>query len=215
MINKCHSWQLTINYYDIMCIMLEMAWITLQCTERLCSESLCKATNTSAGDRLYAFMTSDPAHCHGWGGAYLSAVAHLIPPPCSEHSALRLATSLSRCSSANVWHQVLNWNILAHETVAEKRTSAQTCTDSLALQGAAAVPSQLVCTILYSPSPCVSPPLSSIAMEKPCRCMYWWHLYKCTSLKKKMKPWHIWNKWASCVFIWMSALTNKLCLKSY
>lgn len=43
----------------------------------------------------------------------------------------------------------------------------QTC-----LQGAGAVPSQLVCTVLYSPSPCVSPPPSSIAMEKPCRCMY-------------------------------------------
>ncbi len=55
-------------------------------------------------------VTSDPAHCHGWGGAYLSAVAHLIPPPCSEHSALRLATGLSGCFSANLWHQVLNWN---------------------------------------------------------------------------------------------------------
>lgn len=40
--------------------------------------------------------------------------------PCSEHSALRLATGLSRCFSANLWHQVLNWNFfLAHETVAE------------------------------------------------------------------------------------------------
>lgn len=40
------------------------------------------------------------------------------------------------------------------------------------LQGATAVPSQHVCTILYSLSPCVSPSLSSIAMEKPCWCMY-------------------------------------------
>lgn len=36
----------------------------------------------------------------------------------------------------------------------------------------AKVPSQLVCTMLYSPSPCVSPPLSSIAVEKPCWCMF-------------------------------------------
>lgn len=31
---------------------------------------------------------------------------------------------------------------------------------------------QFLCTILYSPSPCVSPPFSSIAMEKPCWCTY-------------------------------------------
>ena len=55
MINKCHYRQLTMNYYyDILCIMLEMAWMTLQCIERLCSAALCEATNTSAGDGLYA-----------------------------------------------------------------------------------------------------------------------------------------------------------------
>lgn len=67
-------------YYNIMCIMLEMTWITLQCTERLCSASLCKTTYFSRGQAV-RFVTSDPAHCHGWGGADLSAVAHLIPPP--------------------------------------------------------------------------------------------------------------------------------------
>lgn len=40
---------------------------------------------------------------------------------CSEHSALRLATSLSRCFSANLWHQVLNWDFLALAAVAENR----------------------------------------------------------------------------------------------
>lgn len=95
------------------------------------------------------------------------------PSPCSEHSAPRLATSLSRCFSANLWHQVLNWNLLAYEMVAENWTSISTDLHGQSgLQEAAAVPSQLVCTILYSPSPCVSPPLSSIAMEKSCWCMY-------------------------------------------
>lgn len=38
--------------------------------------------------------------------------------------------------------------------------------------GAAAAPSQCVCTILYSLSPCVSPPLCFRAMENSCWCMY-------------------------------------------
>lgn len=69
-------------YYDIMCIMPEMAWITLQCTERLCFASLVQGNKHFSRGQAVWFMTSDPAHCHrgGEGGAYLSAVAHLIPP---------------------------------------------------------------------------------------------------------------------------------------
>lgn len=94
------------------------------------------------------FATSDPAHCHGWGGAYLSVVAHLIPPPCSEHSALRLATSLSGCFSANLWHPSTELKLfLAPETVAENWTSAQTCTDSLACRGPQQFPANLF--VLY------------------------------------------------------------------
>lgn len=95
------------NYYYDMCIMLEMAWITLQCTERLCSASYNKHFSRGQAVQL---VTSDPAHCHGGGGACLSAVAPLIPPPppCSEHSALRLANYLSRCFSAYRRHQELN-----------------------------------------------------------------------------------------------------------
>lgn len=66
------------NYYYDMCIMLEMAWITLQCTERLCSASYNKHFSRGQAVQL---VTSDPAHCHGGGGACLSAVAPLIPPP--------------------------------------------------------------------------------------------------------------------------------------
>lgn len=94
------------NYYYDMCIMLEMAWITLQCTERLCSASPYNK-HFSRGQAV-RLVTSDPAHCHGGDGACLSAVAPLIPPPCSEHSALRLANCLSRCFSAYQRHQELN-----------------------------------------------------------------------------------------------------------
>lgn len=56
------------------------------------------------------FVTSDPAHCHGGGWSLSVSCGSFDSSPCSEHSALRLATSLSRCFSANPWHQVLNWN---------------------------------------------------------------------------------------------------------
>lgn len=102
MINKCHYWQLTMNYYyDIVCLMLEMAWIILQCTQRLWSATL-------QGDKHFSrwqaarFVTSDPAHCHGGDGSVSCGSAD--SSPCSEHSALRLATSLCRCFSANLWH---------------------------------------------------------------------------------------------------------------
>lgn len=125
--------------------------------------------------------------------------------PCSEHSALRPPTSLSGCFSAHLWHPSTELKLFGPWD-GGREPGHQHRQPGLR-GGGAAVPSQLVCTILYSPSPCVSPPLSSIAMEKPCWCMYW-HLYKCTSLKKKMKPWHIWNKWVTCVFIWISPLKN-------
>lgn len=35
------------------------------------------------------YVTSDPANCHGGGGAYPTAVAQLTPPPVSEHAAPR------------------------------------------------------------------------------------------------------------------------------
>lgn len=92
-------------------------------------------------------MTSDPAHCHGGGWSLSVSCGSVDSSPCSEHSALRLATSLSRCFSANPWHQVLNSNFLAHETVAEKRTSAQTCSDSLACRGPQQFPANLF--VLY------------------------------------------------------------------
>lgn len=77
------------------------------------------------------FLTSDPAHCQGEGGVDLSAVSFLW----SEHSALRLATCLSRCFSVNLRHHVLKWDLLACEMVAKNWTSAQTCMDSLAYRG--------------------------------------------------------------------------------
>lgn len=149
------------------------------------------------------FLTSDPAHCQGEGGVDLSAVSFLW----SEHSALRLATCLSRCFSVNLRHHVLKWDLLACEMVAENWTSAQTCMDSLAYRGPTAVPSQLVCTILYSPSPCVSPP-HFLYSNGETLLVYVFDI--CTNAplwKNKMKPWHIWNKWAICVFLWVAMHT--------
>lgn len=114
------------------------------------------------------FLTSDPAHCQGGGGADLSAVSF----PWSEHSALRLATSLSRCFSVNLCHQVLKWDLLACEKVAEDWTSAQTCMDSLACRGPQQFPANLFVLYCTHQVPVSHHPLSSIAMEKPCWCMY-------------------------------------------
>lgn len=101
----------------------------------------------------------------------VSAVAHLIPPSAPNTRPPRLATR----SASPLGRQTKYWT----ETFTTRRWQ-RIGTDlhrqsGLELAGnSAPIPSQLVCTILYSPSPCVSPtPLfSSIAMEKPCWCMY-------------------------------------------
>ena len=64
------------NYYYDMCIMLEMAWITLQCTERLCSASPYNK-HFSRGQAV-RLVTPDPAHCHE-GGWSLSPVLNTQP----------------------------------------------------------------------------------------------------------------------------------------
>jgi len=139
-------------------------WTSLFC--------LCARRHFNRGQAVRC-VTFDPAHCHGgWGLSLTVSCGSVDSPPCSEHSALRLATGPSRCFSANPWHRILNSNCSALTAVAEMRTSAQTYSDSLACREDAAAPSQRVWTILHSPSPRVSPPLSSIAMEKPCRRMY-------------------------------------------
>lgn len=66
-----------------------------------------------------------------------------------------------------------------------------------------------VCTILYSPSSCVSPPPPLLIEHRRIPvgvCI--WHLYKCTSLKTKWKPWHIWNKWG-VVFLFVNCTDTK------
>lgn len=102
--------------------------------------------------------------CQLWHTWFLRQLRTLGPeasnPPCGEAR-----------FPARTLHQVLNRNFY-HTVVAENRHGpAQAVWPRV---GCAPVPSHLVCTILYSLSPCVSPtpPLSSIAMEKPCWCMY-------------------------------------------
>lgn len=76
-------------------------------------------------------------------------IRQLIPPLLSVLNSQppRLATCLSRSFSANLWHQVLKFNLLAHETVAENGTSAQTWKDSLACTGPQQFPANLF--VLY------------------------------------------------------------------
>lgn len=144
---------LTINYELLLWYYVYYAGDDLDYSSVYWTSLLCLSVQ---GDKHFSrgqavrFVTSDPAHCHGWGGAYLSAVAHLIPPPCSEHLAPRLATGLSRCFSANLWHQVLNWDSFFFwpmRRLQRTRTSAQTCTDSLACRGPQQFPANLF--VLY------------------------------------------------------------------
>lgn len=135
--------------------MLDMAGIILRST-------LCPRQHTSAKDKARRSLTSDPAHCH-WLGADL-----MIHPPVLNAQLCRPAPGLCRWFSANL--QVLNWSCLSHEMGGRQLDTRPART---VWPAGGAVPSQLVCTISYSPSsPLVSPPLCSIAMEKPCWCMY-------------------------------------------
>lgn len=94
--------------------------------------------------------------------------ALLIPPPCSEHSAP------SGRLSARLQHQVeLNWYLLASEVAAGTWASAWTCTDGLARRGGrSSPPANLFVLYCTHQAPVSHHPFSSIAMEKPCRCMY-------------------------------------------
>lgn len=94
---------MTINYELLLwyyVYLLETAWITLQCTLFCLSV---RSDKHSAGDRLFVLWPLTPAHCHGWGGGYLSFGAYWTPwksshpASCSEQSALRL--NQSRCFS--------------------------------------------------------------------------------------------------------------------
>lgn len=161
MINKCLYWQLTMTCYDdILCAMLKKAWTTLWCTEHFGSASLCKATENSlflqGGRAVYVPELWLWSACQLWLTRFLCLLRTLADGPWRRFSA-----------RTPWWTETLT-------TQRRQRISTDLHRQS-GLQGAAPVPSQLVCTILYSPSPCVSPPptpLSSIAVEKPCWCTY-------------------------------------------
>ncbi len=159
MINKCHYWQLTMNYYYDICVLC-WRWLGLLfsvlnvfglplCARR---QTLQQGTGCTVRD-----LWPCPLPRRGWSLSV--SCGSFDSSPCSEHSALRLAISLSRCFSANQWHQVLNWNFFGPWDGGREPDISTDLHGQSGLQGAAAVPSQLVCTILYSPSPCVSPPL--------------------------------------------------------
>lgn len=171
-----YDWQmslLTINYELLLWYCVYYAGDGLDYSSVYSTSLVCHSVQ---GDKHFSrgqaarFVTSDPAHCHGGDGSVSCGSAD--SSPCSEHSALRLATSLCRCFSANLWHPSTELKLTGPWEAGRELDISTDLRGQFGLQGAAAVPSQLVCTILYSPSPCVSPPLSSIATEKPCWCMY-------------------------------------------
>lgn len=162
MINKCLYWQLTMTCYDdILCAMLKTAWTTLRCTEHCGSASLRKATETlhlRGGRALYFPELWRWWVCQLWLTWFLRLLRTLGPEasnPLGRHTKYWTETFTTQ-----------RWQRIG--------TDLQRQSGPELAGNCAPVPSQLVCTILYSPSPCVppTPPLSSIAMEKPCWCMY-------------------------------------------
>lgn len=98
-------------------------------------------------EQAVRFVTSDPAHCQGGGGAYLSAVAQLIPPPVPniqprgwQPGCLDVFSAISVTPSTELklcgrWDGGTEW------------TSAQTCTDSPACRELQQFPANLF--VLY------------------------------------------------------------------
>lgn len=112
------------------------------------------------------FLTSDPAHCQGGGGVDLSAVSFLW----SEHSALRLATCLSRCFSASPHTKVRLTGLW--DGGGELNISADLHGQSGLQGGPQQFPANLFVLYCTHQVPVSHHPISSIAMEKPCWCMY-------------------------------------------
>lgn len=95
-------------YYDTVCIMLETAWITLQCT--LFCLSVQSDKHFSRGYVSSPLPTATEGVeliCQLW----LILSPQRSPPPslCSEHSALRLTTSLCRCFSVTPSTELRLW----------------------------------------------------------------------------------------------------------
>lgn len=93
----------------------------------------------------------------------------------------------------------------------EPGTSARTCMDRLALQGvgAAAVP-RPTCLyyIVLTKSPCLTKPLFLYSNGETLLVYVFDNCTNAPLWKRKMKPWHIWTKWAICVFIWIWTPAN-------
>lgn len=100
-------------------------------------------------EQAVRFVTSDPAHCQGGGGAYLSAVAQLIPPPVLNIQPWGWQTRLSRCFSATVSPLIpsTELKLCGRWDGGRERTSAQTCMDSLACRELQQFPANLF--VLY------------------------------------------------------------------
>lgn len=183
-------------------------WIAGESSDCLDTQTLSRThthTHKPAGGLIVAVWTLTPPTATYRGGAHLSPVS---PPPsvlntrgprgCFFFLFVFLFLRL-RCVSADHWTE-LKWcgGITEKAGVGGLRHRPPARTD-VACKWPLAAPkptlSVLYCTHLQVPvsHPRPSSILPYIATwRKPCRCIYW-HLYKCTYLRKKMKSWHICN----------------------
>lgn len=170
MINKCLYWQLTMTCYDdILCAILKMAWTTLRCTEHFGSAPLRKATETLylQGGRavnvpeLWRWWV-----CQLWL-TWLLRLLRTLGPEASD------PVYGEACFSARTSHQVLNSNFY-HAVVAENQHGpAQTVWPVVGWELCTSSQPTCLYYIVLTKSLChAHTPFSSIAMEKPCWCMY-------------------------------------------
>lgn len=191
MINKCHNWQVT----------------RTQCyagdgSDR--SEPRQTLQRRGGGEGgLFVVWTLTPPTATDRGGAHPVSCGSLDPHPLPPSVLDTQPRGCRRVSLLTPRRRVLNWNAVfgpSHPLAVaeERRRQHRPAWTGLACRGPQQFPANLVCTILYSPSPRppprVSPaPLPWIAKWRNPVGVCIWDLYKCTSLRKKMKPWHICN----------------------
>lgn len=148
MINKCHHWQLTMTYYDILCTMLKVAWITppaywasLIC---LCArqQTLGQGTGGSVSELWPCPLPQMGRSSSVSRGSLDSSLCiGTLSPEASNQSGERFL-----CQPANAKY----WTRTFWPTQRRQRSpaSAQTCTDSLACRGPQQFPANFF--VLYT-----------------------------------------------------------------
>lgn len=155
-----------------MCTMLETAWITLQCTERIWCLGARRQTLQQGTGCLFSELWPCLLPRLEWSSSV--SCGSFDSSLCSEHSALRLATSLSRCFlcwpvTTKYWTETFFFlSMQRWQRTRQQRRPAQTVWP---VEGRNRSQPTCLYYIVLTKSLCLTP-FSSIAMEKPCWCMY-------------------------------------------